>query len=186
MSDLVFGVVWLVLTLSVSLCFIVITPFAIIVFLPLYYIGFKKIKEGRMKLQKDEDTEKYGEICYGRIRDVYPTGMIVNGEKEYNVKIYFYIPSLKKEEKAEEVIGFNYYEYNKGEYVKLKYYKDDINIMSKVDKSEVPQKVLDLYENIAELNSNIIYHSNERLQPMDIPTNGFEYEWEKKEDETIR
>lgn len=177
MSELIFGIVWLAITITTSILCIVVKPSLIIFFSLFYFIGIFLVVKGAKRLIKDKSTEKNGEICYGRIKEISPTGVTVNGNQQLKAKVYFYIPSLNKEEILDEVIGYSYNSYHEGEYVKLKYYNNDINILGKVDKNEVPQNVLNIYENKDGFNSYVVVQSSERLQPMDMPNNGSAYAW---------
>lgn len=179
MSELIFGVICLIAVVPMSLPFILAQPSMIIFFSIFYIVGICLVVKGAKRVKKDNDTDKKGEICYGRIIDIVPTGVYVNDRQEYKAVVHFYIPSLNKDEILEEVIGFEYYKYNVGDYYKLKYYNKDINFVNKVEISEVPQNVLNFSDNISM--NNIVYQSNERLQPMDMPVNGSTYAWDNNE-----
>lgn len=178
MSELIFGIVWLILVVPMSISVIIIQPSVIAFFSIFYIVGICFVVRGVKRVTADKKTDKNGEICYGRIKNISSTGTSVNGRQELKATICSYIPSLNEEKILDEVIGFDYNKYAIGDYVKLKYYNNDVNIIEKVSNQEVPQNVLALYDNSKEFGPNIIYSgTGERLQPMNMPTNGTAYAW---------
>lgn len=180
MTELIFGIVWLLFVIPMSIAVIISAPSMIIFFSIFYVVGIYLVVKGAKRVIADKKTEKNGEICYGRIKDILATGTSVNGRSQLKATVSFFIPSLNKTETLDEVIGFGYGNYHEGAYVKLKFYNNDINILGKVEKNEVPQNVLNMFDNSDEF---IMYasQSGERLQPMNMPANGTAYEWNNKD-----
>lgn len=139
--------------------------------LPFWIIGSICLYKGFVKNTK---TETFGEICYGRVVGNKSDESLT----EHNSYIYVYIPSLYKLRLLKECIGKDYTKYAPGTYVKLKYYKNDINIEKIVTKEDVPKEFLTELNDMPEYIPDYVYTSNNvKLQPMDIPRNGVSYVW---------
>ena len=144
---------------------------SLIYILPFWVTGVYFFYKGAMK---NENTETFGEICYGRV----VKNVSDNNFTEHDSYMYVYIPSLFKLRLLRECIGKDYIKYPPGIYVKLKYYNNDINIEEIVTKEQVPPEILKKLDGIPEYIPDYAVISNEvRLQPMDMPVNGVSYVW---------
>lgn len=151
MFELIFGIVWIIISSSVFIPFLIVeesmpkevnvfstmNPMLIIMAILFYGIGIFLVVKGAKKLIKDKKTEKNGEECYGIVESTNTTGAYVNGRPEYEALVQIYISSQNKTERITEKIGFDYNKYPIGSYVKVKYYNGDINIKEKVDSNYI-------------------------------------------------
>lgn len=150
MFELIFGTIWMGI-LSVFTYFMYadflndgISPLknpATFIVLLFWVVGISVFIKGLVKIIKNIQTNKYGEECYGKICDVYESGNYVNGRPEYKADVLVYIPSSGETQTISETVGFNEYKYDLGSYLKLKYYKGDINFLYEVGINELPSDV---------------------------------------------
>ena len=98
------------------------------------FIMFRGIK----KIIRDSSTSIKGEICFGRICDIYNSGATVNGRPELKADVIVYVPSAQKTRMISEIIGFDRNKYRYGDYVQLKYYNGDINFEGNIEESILP------------------------------------------------
>lgn len=102
------------------------------------YLTINGIKE----VAKNKKTNSLGEEGFGFIITTEPSGTIVNGVPLLNAKILV----LKKDFSFQEFVEFlenDSYKYSPGEYVKVKYFENDANILGKVDKNSVSYRLTD-------------------------------------------
>ena len=102
-------------------------------------IGIIMIIKGLKKILANMATSSKGEIKYGYISDVYYNGSRVNGRPRYNARIILIENGSPCE--FEEDIGFKKYQYPSGSYVKVKHYKNDVNILNTIDEYSVPSSL---------------------------------------------
>ena len=88
-------------------------------------------------------TKQYGKYVYGRILDFVPTGSSINGIPELKAVISAYIPSTREVKEFRETIGFGNNSYNIGDYLVLKHYEDDVNIIQHAVESKIPIDVIE-------------------------------------------
>lgn len=112
-------------------------------------VGIIMIAVGVRKIIRNAKTEKFGEVCYGRITDIRRTGSAVNGVPELKAVVVVYIESLGTTQEIEEVIGLaTKRKYNIGDYIEGKYYNGDINIDSYIPKDVIPLHIQDTFRNL--------------------------------------
>ena len=99
-------------------------------------IGIFMLVKGIKQYKKDKNTEKHGDIKYAIVLDVFPNGSYVNNRPQYSGK-FGILDDDDIHETYEEIIGFNP-DIDIGEFVKVKCYNDDINIVEKVLESALP------------------------------------------------
>lgn len=114
-------------------------PFVIIFIfdvIGLYYLisGGKKIFENIM-------TSKNGVQCYGVVRDIKITNANAKENIEYKAMVQIVNPDTNQLEDFEENIGSDCDKYPVYSGVLCKYYQRDVNIIKKIDISEIPDKV---------------------------------------------
>lgn len=109
-----------------------------------WVIGFWLIFQGLKKIIKDSTTNKNGEICFGKICNIYHSGTYVNGYPELKADILVFIPSTQETKTISEIIGFDINKYQIDSYVRLKYYNGDVNIEDVVDSSILPLNAQDI------------------------------------------
>lgn len=112
-------------------------------------VGIIVIAIGIRKIIRNAQTEKFGEICYGRITGIRRTGASVNGVPELKAIVMVYIESLGTTQEVEEVIGLaTKRKYNVGDYIEGKYYNGDINIDSYIPENVIPLHIQDKFRNL--------------------------------------
>lgn len=108
-------------------------------FLGLFWaIGIFFIVRGFLKVKRNKDTDIKGEICYGRITNVYNSGTYVNGRPLFKADIKIYIPSINETKILSEEVGFDRYVYAENSYIEVKYYNNDINIERFIEVEDIP------------------------------------------------
>lgn len=148
MFELFFGLFWEAITTFISVTFLAtggITQegslFLIIFFTVFHAIGIFMLVKGIRKIIRDNKTNKLGEECYGCVIDLHPNGNYVNGSPQLNAKVLIYVKSEAQTKEIEEYAGTGISKYNVGEYIKVKYYNNDINFIGKVTENEIPLDV---------------------------------------------
>lgn len=112
--------------------------------------GILLIVHGLRKIIRDNLTESKGEECYGKICGIFPTGAKQKNIPIYGVYVAVYIPSQSKTDIISEEIGVDNYQYPINSFVKVKYYKGDINIEESVDEAVISRETLQHIEEITE------------------------------------
>lgn len=168
MFEIIFGVIWLLITGMVTLGFYSGTASTITVngqlvsqeefntmlgpkiFIGIFWaVGIIMIIVGLRKIIKNAQTEKFGEVCYGRIIDIMRTGTRVNNVPELKAIVQVYIESEGRLDTIEEVIGLaTKREYNIGDFIEGKYYNGDINIDSYIPETVIPLHIQEKLKNI--------------------------------------
>lgn len=105
-----------------------------------WYIGIYVLKNGLKKMKADIATENFGEECFGRIYELSSAGS-TNGNTFYRANIIAYLPNEGIVKTFQEDIGYNFYEFPEGSYVRLKYFQDDVNIIEIANENIIPEKV---------------------------------------------
>ena len=121
-------------------------------------IGIFLMITGAWTVYNDKSTEKRGEISYGRIIKVYPSGAFVNGEAELVADIAAYIPNKKRTKLFSEIIGFDPKKYIPGMYLRLKQHANDVSIVEIVEESEVPNEI------VLQIKSNFIVQAEKPIE----------------------
>ena len=148
---LIFGILWTAITAFITTVFIVASGviqanlnaaseypsdvnavlIPVLGFMSIFWIiGIIMLTVGIKKEKRDKKTEQYGEECYGKIMNVYPSGTYVNNRAEFKADFKIYITSERMIKTISETIGFNPVDYPINGYVKVKYYENDINVES--------------------------------------------------------
>lgn len=153
MFELIFGSIWLGFSVLISIPFLFAMSstegmiFFIVPFFGLFYaIGIIMIVIGAKKVAKNNKTEKFGELTFGKILRIFQSGNYVNGNPELKADIGAVNPNTKMLESFSEVIGFAPAKYRVGEYVLLKLYNNDVNIVERANESSIPINVKDLLD----------------------------------------
>ena len=175
MFELFFGIIWNVFmavftwvfyysntgTITVSDELVSQEEFSVVlmpkIFIGLFWaIGLFMMFKGIKKIIRDSSTNIKGEVCFGRICDIYKTGSSVNGRPELKADVIVYISSINETRIISEVIGFDKNKYRCGDYVQLKYYNGDINFQGNIDNSIVPFHIQEeLSKSLSESNLNL-------------------------------
>lgn len=148
---LMFGILWTLITLMIVIPFWVSGFFMEMTPMVLFFLGFGAlgitfIVLGIKKIVADRNTEVYGEECFAKITDVYCSGASVNGRSEFKADFRVYIPSIGGVRKLSEAIGFEPMGFPVNGYAKVKYYKNDINIIEVISKDFVPEKIREMLD----------------------------------------
>lgn len=141
-----FGIIWTTFLAFITLIVIYTifsgdagNIFALPFFAFFWYIGISMLKSGYKKMQADIATEDFGEECFGRICKLSSTGSS-NGNTYYEATIIAYLPKEGNIKTFKEDIGYNFYEFPEGSYVRLKYFQNDVNIKEIVNENIIPEK----------------------------------------------
>ena len=166
MFDLVFGAAFIAFSLVFIFAFIgnsvASSGFTVSLSVPIvvigifFFIGLMVFIKGVRKIWKNIKTSKNGEEGYAILKDIVPTGSRVNGMPEMKGVFLVYILSLNRTETQEEIIGFNPFKYKVNDYVRVKYYDGDINIIEKISDNQVPSNVKRQLGGINEFSSSSI------------------------------
>ena len=147
-----FGVAWvsfisffilIIILSSLESGFWIMTIAPIIILSLVNLIGVYLIVIGLKEIRTDQKTKQYGKYVYGRILDFVPTGSSINGIPELKAVISAYIPSTREVKEFRETIGFGNNSYNIGDYLVLKHYEDDVNIIQHAVESKIPIDVIE-------------------------------------------
>ena len=155
MFELVFGLVWLAITSMVAI------PFALggmaeagmpilffIGFFGLFYaIGIWMLVRGLKQTMANYSTSMFGKETYGIVTDIRETGCYVNGRPQLQADVMI-VDSQGRLNRYSEVIGFDWYKYEIGDYLHVKHHKNDINILDEVGVVGVPQDILARLEQV--------------------------------------
>ncbi len=175
----VFGLVWFLFSVLFLAIMILSTSqtgseapiFAYIIIGLFIAIGLYMLIKGIKKIIQNKKTEKYGEICYGIVTNVYPDGSYVNNAPEYQADVYLYITSEGRTDTITEIIGFDPMKYPTKSYVKVKYYQGDINIIEGLNSiKDVPmatQRYFKEYEDFREQAEDIIIVNGKKYKRID-------------------
>lgn len=109
-------------------------------------IGLFMIYWGLKRIIKDKKTNAFGEICYGKITDIFESGTYINEVPELKAQIVLYIPSINDIKIVSEVIGLYglVYNYEIGKCVEVKYYNGDINFEKVLDIQDLPYEAQEI------------------------------------------
>ena len=140
-----FGLAWTAFSLAIFFICLAGGAWEGILFIGIFIaIGFWMIANGYKQIKKDRDTDKYGKFTYGRILNISPTGSYVNNNPELKASVLFVKDGL--DYVYNEIIGFDQNKYRSGQYVKIKHYNDDVNILGVVSEQSIP------YDTVAQIN----------------------------------
>ncbi len=141
MFEIMFGLIWTAISL---LIFIVMlstgSVFGILFMLIFVAIGLFVLWTGVKKLKANKDTDIHGVETYGIVVDIRPSGSSVNGRDILNADVVI-VEETGVTGRYTESIGTSYNKYRIGEYVFVKYYNDDINIINKAEATIVPEHI---------------------------------------------
>lgn len=108
-------------------------------------VGLWLFISGVITVFRNHQTNTKGRETYGVILAVMQTGCYVNNRAEYKAEVLTVLEN-NTVETFEEIIGFSFFKYKPGNYVLLKHYKTDINIVKVINPNEIPYSVLSLLE----------------------------------------
>ena len=113
-----------------------------LIFLIFPIFGFIFFFIGLVKVIRNIKTAAKGEECYASILDVFATNKSINGAPIMRATFKVYIESIHQVIEVEEDIGILAYKYPVGSYVIVKYYNNDVNVISHIEEQEVPSYAL--------------------------------------------
>ncbi|MBQ4282467.1 MAG: hypothetical protein IJB96_00880 [Lachnospira sp.] len=150
MFELVFGLILTVFS-ATMLVIVWITSgggaIPVILFILLFVaIGLFVMWRGLKKVIANRATDKNGLPAFGLVIDVRPSGTRINDRDVLNAEVVI-VEDTGVTGRYIESIGTSYNNYRVGDYVLVKYYNDDINIIAKADASNVPQEVVERFAN---------------------------------------
>ena len=94
---------------------------------------------------RDRNTDTYGKEAYGIISDVMDSGTRINHVPQWKAWVLVAEENGDVFEKSESV-GENRNRYKAGQFVRVKYTDNDINILQRVGRSSLPAGVADRLE----------------------------------------
>ena len=154
MFKIKFGILWTLFVTPIFIMCLVIpgeqrngvdmSPTLFMFFMFFEAIGLYLLVSGIKQVKKDRKTNELGEITYGQIISIYGTGASSNGKDELQAEIKTYLPNENVIKSINEIIGFPPIDYNVGDFVQLKYYEGDINIVQVVSENTIPNIILTL------------------------------------------
>ena len=113
---------------------------AIYIFFGIFiFIGFAFLSVGFRKVIRNALTKKYGYNTYGKVLDVYFSGMKINHRKIYNADVLVVREDGTTECFTERVGTLR--KYRPGAYVKIMQYKNDINILESLEEINIPYSI---------------------------------------------
>ena len=133
MFELVFGIIWTAIS---AFCMVgvlstgeSVSQMSVpIVFVGIFVcIGIFMMFRGCRKLWKNMQTKVNGEPCYGRVLNVERNGCYVNNQPMYKAEILVYSELDCTDYTIWEDIGFDPARFPIGSFLKVLYYKGDIN-----------------------------------------------------------
>lgn len=105
----------------------------------LWIIGIYILNKGLKKIRRDCNTDLWGTICYGRIIKIFKTKSKEDNFSEQKATIAIYSNYSNSFKYIDTEICFSdKLIYKVGDYIKVKYYNDDINIISIIPKNKLP------------------------------------------------
>ena len=166
MFKLKFGLLWTLFVTPIFIMCLVIpgeqrggvdmSPGLFIFFSIFEAIGLFLLVSGIKQVIKDKKTNKFGDITYGQIISIYGTGSRSNDKEELQAEILTYVSNQNTLKRFNEIIGFPPIIYNVGDFVQLKFYEDDINIIQTVSENMIPNTVLTLLKEETKKQNTII------------------------------
>ena len=155
MFELIFGAFWTLITAIVSGAFLFggaisdgeMPVIFFICFFGLFWaIGLFMLFKGLKKILANTATSMRGTETYGIILDIHPNGNSVNGRPQLVADVLV-VTENDEVNRYTEVIGFDWNKYDVGQYLKVKHYKNDINIIEEMHKSQIPYDKLNMLTN---------------------------------------
>lgn len=134
------------------------------------FIGLIFMFRGLKKVIINKATASQGMIRYGYIVETYFNGASENGRQRHNARIWVLVNGVV--ETFEEDIGFDYFEFFPGAYVKVKHHLNDVNLLEVVPDHEAP---FQLKEYVEETFGYGECCDESEVAPDTIVVNGVEY-----------
>ena len=180
MTYFLFGLLWLIITTLFTIPILIsqnnLDIFLILFILLFWAIGIFFVTKGIKKIITNRKTEKYGEDCFGRVKNIYPNGTMINHRPMYNIDVDVYIPSKQTMITITEEIGMDIGKYPLESIVKIKYYNNDINIKEVVDYNSIPLKIREYFERYESSTNTQTTNVNTSTEVADVVTiNGVQY-----------
>lgn len=120
-------------------------PVLIIFFGIFFAVGIFLIIKGAKSIIRNKITDSKGTETYGLILDIHGTGTRINNRPELAADILTVINDSQTEVFT-EVIGLKSYKYRIGDYLKLKHYDNDVNIVAKIQGTEIPVHIFEIIQ----------------------------------------
>ena len=157
MFYIIFGLVWTAFSglMMAMLCFTENNTtteagdmFGAKIFLGVFVlIGLGVTSIGVVKVVRDMMTKIKGTETMGVVIGIKESGSVVNGRPELKAVVMVLMENGCFD-RFEEIIGFDYNKYRLGDYISVKQYNKDINILGKVDETIISYGVLEKLEQV--------------------------------------
>lgn len=147
--NLQFGIIWEIFCIVFTVIIICSTASAgslvsslpFLIFIGIFHIiGIFLLRKGVKQYKKDRLTALYGTRKYALLKSLYPNGSYRNNSAEYDGEFEVFEEDGSSET-YKETVGFHP-EFEEGDYVIVLQYNDDINIVEKTEKENVPKDIL--------------------------------------------
>lgn len=146
-------------------------------------IGISLIISGIKQILRNKKTNAIGKISFGKILSIFPNGTYVNNKPYFDANILV-VHDDRTVCMYKETIGRNKHNYKIGDYLKVKYYNGDINIIEKVSDISIPLTTREDIE--LELKNNKIYEEYNEMETIIendyVIIDGIKYVKEDKDD----
>lgn len=153
MFELIFGLIWELVAIPFMIIFVGNsddTPIFVVAIISIFVVvGIVMIIKGIVEIVKNMRTSKLGEEAYGRVINIKGNGQYINDSPVLVAEVKVYVKSLNQVIDCSEEVGTGIPKYDIGEYVKVKYYKGDINFLEKVNVDALPLDIKNyIYEEV--------------------------------------
>lgn len=145
MFEIIFGAFWMLIVAPMTISTLADGDFgSMILLLPFLAVGIWLLYSGFKKVAKNAKTNAQGSNSYGLVVDFSESGTYINGNPVWNAHIMA-IAEYGLVHEFKEEVGLNP-KFDVGDFVAIKYYQDDINVIGRVSLYEVPEKARNILQ----------------------------------------
>lgn len=116
-----------------------------LIFLIFILVGLFFVVIGIIGLIKDNKINELGKEYYGKIIDIHNNDCSINGRCLEDAKVKVYIEELNEIKEYTEHLELHSL-YREKDYIKVKYYNNDINIIDTLEEIEIPSNIKELLD----------------------------------------
>lgn len=146
MSDLTLGIIVIAFDIVMTLMFLG-TPNAYFFLFFFWFIGIGLTIQGAKQEKTNKEVEKEGYTAIGQILEIFATGTTYNGEMEYKADVVCRVNGNPRIFTV--LIGYGKKSYKPGSFVKIKYYKNNALLLTKVSENRCTKEDLEAFELMA-------------------------------------
>lgn len=138
--ELSFALLWLGMCTFFSVVMVAGEAMSMMVFLiPFWLAGFVVLAKGIKRAKADAATKKHGQQSYGLVVDFSDSGAAVNNHPVWNAHVLVSLGNGCSRVFVEE--AGTHPKYDVGDFLLVKYYQNDINILDRASKYAIPEHV---------------------------------------------